>query len=96
MNNPYYREDLADECREFMLISIRLMLAYLETHPTMVSADIVMSLDPIVEMIEDDNATTKEIATVYESFYYGFSRDTNVFEQICKLPLLFLAKELES
>lgn len=93
--NPFYREDMESECKQFMLMSIRLWLTYLEMHPSQVPADIVFSLDEIVETMQKEDITTKEIALAYEGFFNEFSKNPNTFEKLFRLPLLFLVPEIK-
>jgi len=86
---------MEEDCREFMLISIRLWLTYLEMHPSMVPANIVFSLDEINETIKREDVTTKEIAMSYETFFNEFSKNPDTFEKLYRLPMLFLVPEIK-
>lgn len=83
------------ECRQFMLMSIRLWITYLEMHPSQVPVDIVFSLDEIIETLKNEDVTTKEIALAYETFFNEFSKNKDTFEKLYRLPLLFLVPEIK-
>lgn len=95
--NPYYDESLENDCRNYMLIGIRLWMKYIEKHPEMVPSSSVLSINNLLEIIDNfnENTQTREIAILYEGLIGNFISDNEVTGKLLKLPILFLVPELK-
>lgn len=93
--NPYYDKNMKNDCREYMILSIKLWLAYLEKNPEQVAPNSIFSVNEVAYAIENANElTTREIATMYEIFVECFSLSTETLEKLFKVPILFLVPEI--
>tara|TARA_B100001778_G_scaffold334967_1_gene349843 strand:+ start:44070 stop:44363 length:294 start_codon:yes stop_codon:yes gene_type:complete len=92
--NPYYDENLEDDCREYMLLSMKLWMQFIEKHPEMVPSHSVISVNNVLDILEDPSLlSTHDVAVLYESFVDMFSQYPDTLEKVHKIPLLFLVPE---
>lgn len=95
--NPYYDQSLEEDCRQYMIISIKMWLKYIEKYPDAVPISFVEPINIILDKIDnfDSNTQTREIALLYEEFVSNFNYNPETIEKLFKLPILFLIPEIK-
>lgn len=92
--NPYYDESVVDDCREYMVLSVKLWMKYMEKHPEMVPTSKVGPVNEVLYLLDNsDELSTKDLANLYETFVNTFSQYPNILEKLYKIPLLFLVPQ---
>lgn len=97
MDNPFYSPEVSSDCKEYMLLSLRLWFKYIEKSDQPFPVKLVGTLNELLDEVEKhpDEIDIRDIAKTYKQFVDVFKEFPDVYNRLLRIPILFLIPEVK-